>query len=137
MQLAWEKSAASDFDHELVWLTVSVGGAAAAALWLWLGLPWPRCNFLALTGHPCVTCGATRAALQFAHGNFTAAWLLNPLVSVGYVAIALFDLYAIAVLSLGLPRLRFRTLSVFEKKAGRVAILVLLVANWSYLLWNT
>ncbi len=137
MRVVWTSARENRIDHELLWLVVSVGSAIGAGIWLRLGLPWPHCTFLALTGHPCVTCGATRAAIKFAQGHFIAAWLLNPLVSLAYCAIALFDLYAIFALVLGAPRLRLRSPSLAEKKVLRVTVLVLLASNWAYLLWTT
>ena len=134
MQIVKHRLATSEIDHELVWLVVSVGGAAGATVWLRLGLPWPHCAFLALTGHPCLTCGATRAAIQLGHGHLAAAWHLNPLMTFGYIAIAIFDLYALVVLVTGLPRLRLVGFSGLERKLLRFSVLALLALNWIYLL---
>lgn len=137
MQLVWVRPAKATIDYELVFLVATVGGAAGAFGWLWLGLPWPHCAFLALTGHPCVTCGATRAALQLARGHLAAALRFNPLVTFGYFAIGLFDLYALAVLIGRAPRLRFVQFSNGEKVAIRIGVVALLALNWSYLLLFT
>jgi hypothetical protein len=134
MQLVWARPAQTTVDYELVFLVATVGGAAGAATWLALGLPWPHCAFLALTGHPCLTCGATRAALQLSHGHLAAALHFNPLVTLGYFAIALFDLYALVVLIGRAPRLRIVRLSAREKAAVRIGVVALLALNWSYLL---
>jgi hypothetical protein len=134
MQLIWVRPSETTIDHELVFLVATVGGAAAAFGWLWLGLPWPHCAFLALTGHPCVTCGATRAALQMARGHFLAAMHFNPLVTLSYAAIAVFDLYALVVVIGCGRRLRFGFFSGREKVAVRIGVVTLLALNWSYLL---
>lgn len=134
MQIVWVRATKSTIDYELAFLVATVGGAAGAFGWLWLGLPWPHCAFLALTGHPCVTCGATRAALQLAHGHLFAALHFNPLVTLGYFAIALFDLYALVVLIGRAPRLRVGQFSSREKVAFRIGVVALLALNWSYLL---
>jgi len=42
----------------------------------------PPCWFQRLTGLACPGCGSTRALHQLAHGQFAAAWQLNPLVLV-------------------------------------------------------
>ena len=92
MRLLWRRRSAHEPDHELIWLAVSVAAMAAAAVWLALALPWPKCPFLAATGLPCVTCGATRSTIAFLHGDFLAALRWNPLAFVGVCGVAAFDL---------------------------------------------
>jgi hypothetical protein len=134
MRLHWRRLRRGELDHELIWLAVSVAAALLAGAWLALRLPWPRCTFLALTGLPCFTCGATRAGIAFLSGDFVAAWQFNPLVFVSLCGVVLFDLYAVAVLVGRLPRLR---VSLSQRRVGRVLAAVLLSAaalNWAYLL---
>ncbi len=134
MRWQWRHRRAGELDHELIWLSVTVIGAAFSALWLALRLPWPVCTFRELTGHPCATCGATRAGLAFLHGHPGAAWHFNPLMSVLFGAIALFDLYALTVLVSGAPRMRVSQPSRAARKwiLGAAGVVVLL--NWLYLL---
>jgi hypothetical protein len=134
MRLVSRRLAPGEFDHELVWLTVSVTAIGAGAGWLWLGLDWPRCPLLAMTGYPCLTCGATRCAIAFGHGHMSQAWLWNPLALLGICGLVLFDLYAAIVLGAGLPRLRLTNWTSPEKKVARIAIIALILANWIYLL---
>src|SRR5690349_6936182 len=98
MRIELRRLRASEPDHELIWLAVSVGAAIGVVAWLGLQLPWPVCTFRQLTGLPCITCGATRASLALLHGDLAAAWRLNPLVCAGAWMIACFDLYALVVL---------------------------------------
>lgn len=134
MRLEWRRIPAGAFNHELVWLTVSVAAAAGGAFWLGLGLPTLRCTFLAVTGYPCLTCGATRCAIALVHGNFFGAWLWNPLALVALCGVALFDLYSAIVLLSGAPRLRIVGATAAEKSAVRLAVVILIAANWTYLL---
>src|ERR1700704_7020244 len=97
MQLSRRPIAPGELDHELIWLAVSLGALAAAALWFALHLPWPICVFHTLTGHPCATCGATRSAIAFFHGQFFSAWKWNPLAFVGYCTLSIFNAYAATV----------------------------------------
>jgi hypothetical protein len=97
-------------------------------------LPWLRCPFLAVTGYPCLTCGATRCAIAFLHGNLSLAWSWNPLAFVALYAVALFDLYALIVLVARSPRLRAIDWTGAEKNAVRIAVIALIVVNWAYLL---
>jgi hypothetical protein len=97
MQLVRRRLVPPELDHELIWLTVSFGSLAFAAIWLAFGLPWPRCAFHDVTGLPCVTCGMTRSAIQFFHGNFLPALRWNPLVFVALCGLSIFDAYAFVV----------------------------------------
>jgi hypothetical protein len=134
MRLAWGRSSPEDFNHELVWLAISLAALAGGAFWLSLGLPMLRCPFLAVTGHPCLTCGATRCAVALFHGNLFGAWSWNPLAFVALVGVAVFDVYAAVVLVTRSRRLRVIDWSRGEKNAVRVAVVVLIAANWAYLL---
>lgn len=134
MQLHWRKPAPQEIDHELVWLTVSLGTGCGLAAWRAAQLPMPQCVFHSLTGLPCVTCGATRAAIQFLHGHFSASVLFNPLAFLFFCGLIIFDLYALTVLIAGARRLRFANLSRSEKNLARCAVVLLLASNWLYLL---
>jgi Protein of unknown function (DUF2752) len=123
----------NELDHELIWLTVSLGSLACAAAWLGFGLPWPRCVFHQLTGLPCVTCGMTRSAIAFFHGHLIDAWSWNPLVFVILCGLSIFDVYAFAVVITGAPRLRTNFSPTF-KNCARAAVIAALALNWIYLL---
>ncbi len=134
MQLIWRQTVTRQSDPELLWLGVSCATFLSIATWLALRLPRPQCAFHAITGLPCVTCGATRAALQFFHGHFGAAFAYNPLAFVTYCGLILFNLYAAVVWLTGAPRLRVTDFSFEQKRLIRGAIIALLAANWAYLL---
>jgi Protein of unknown function (DUF2752) len=134
MQLVWRPLAPRETDHELVWLTVSSGGLVLAATWLALKLPWPICLFHALTGRPCMTCGASRSAIAFFHAHFLAAFEWNPLAFLFYCGVTLFNIYALAVLVMRAPRLRIARVTAAERKFVRVSVIALLLLNWAYLL---
>jgi len=57
------------------------------------GLP-----FLAVTGHPCLTCGANKIDNRPFSFGFFGAWKWNPLVFSFLCGLSIFDLYAFAVL---------------------------------------
>jgi hypothetical protein len=134
MRLLWRRRTARETDHELIWLAVSVAAIAGGAGWLALSLPWPRCPFFAVTGLPCLTCGATRSAIAFLHGSFFSALRWNPLAFAAFCGVIAFDLYAAIVLVGRLPRLRIVDWTVAEKNAVRIAAICLLALNWIYLL---
>jgi hypothetical protein len=124
----------NELNHELIWLCVSLVSLAAAAGWFALGFPWPRCFFHDLTGLPCLTCGMTRAAIQFFHGHFLNALWWNPLVFIGLCTLSIFNVYAFAVILLRAPRWRIRFQTEQEKRVARFLVLAALILNWAYLL---
>jgi Protein of unknown function (DUF2752) len=134
MQISRRSRFPGEFDHELVWLSVSVVSLGMAAAWFALGLPWPRCLFHDLTGLPCLTCGMTRCAIQFFHGQFLAALRWNPLIFVALCALAIFHAYAFAVFALRAPRLRIQFQTQKEKHGARMLIIAAFALNWIYLL---
>ena len=134
MRLVWRRRFAHEPDHELIWLAVSVVSLALGAAWLAMGLPWPRCPFFAVTGWPCLTCGATRSTIAFLHGDVLAALRWNPLVWAALCGIVIFNLYAAIVLLGRRPRLRIADWTSGEKKLARIAVISLLALNWIYLL---
>ncbi|MEO8044385.1 MAG: DUF2752 domain-containing protein [Spartobacteria bacterium] len=137
MQVCRRSLAPRELDHELLWLLVSLGAFSLAALWFTARLPTPHCFFHSFTGLPCPTCGATRAAYQFLHGHFGAAFLFNPLAFLAYLALLVFDLYAVTVLATRAPRFRLKNLSPPEKLFWRVVTVVLLAGNWLYLVTSS
>jgi uncharacterized protein DUF2752 len=133
MRLVRRPLAPGAVDHELIWLPVSLVSLALAAGWFVLALPWPHCLFLATTGHPCLTCGATRCAIAFFHLEFWRAFQWNPLVFVVLCGFTMFDAYAFAILVFRLPRLRLQ-FSSREKNVVRYVAVTALLLNWIYLL---
>jgi hypothetical protein len=136
MRLVWRRLSSAGPDHELIWLLVSVALLAGGAGWLALGLFWPQCPFLAMSGLPCLTCGATRATIAFVHGNFVQALSWNPLAFLALCGVVIFDLYALVVLLGRTPRVRVVDWTGTEKNVVRIAIVCALLLNWIYLLAN-
>jgi len=134
MQVVRRPLAPGETNHELIWLSVSSVGLALAASWLALKLPWPICFFHALTGRPCLTCGATRSAIAFFHAHFFAAFQWNPLAFLCYCGLSLFNVYAFATLVMRTPRLRVAQVNPGERKFIRGSVIALLALNWAYLL---
>jgi hypothetical protein len=134
MRFLWRRVPADTFDHELAWLGISVGTVACGAVWMALGLPWPRCLFRALTGLPCVSCGATRAAISFFQGNLSTAWHWNPLAFAAFCALIVFNLYAVIVIVGRTARLRIVEWTARERNVARMLIISLVALNWIYLL---
>ncbi|MFN2507878.1 MAG: DUF2752 domain-containing protein [Chthoniobacterales bacterium] len=134
MHVQWRRLRPGELDIEFIWLAVTLIAAALGVLWLTLELPWPRCVFRMHTGLPCLTCGATRSAVAFLHGDLGLACRSNPLVFTGICGVILFDIYSTAVLSSRGRRLRVS----LPKGAGRKMAFTLAgvagLSNWVYLL---
>jgi Protein of unknown function (DUF2752) len=137
MQLARRPLAPGEIDHEFIWLLVCSGSFTFAAAWHALKLPWPICLFHSLTGYPCATCGATRAAIALFHGQFLTAWKWNPLAFAAYFALIVFCLYALAVVIMHAPRLRIVYVASAEKQLLRLIAISIFLGNWIYLLTTT
>ena len=102
--------------------------------WLALGLPTPLCPLHAVTGIPCPTCGMTRGLGCLLHGHLAAAFLFNPLMIVALLCGGLYVLYAGAVVIGRFPRLRWDPLSRRASISVRAVVVILIAANWIYLL---
>jgi hypothetical protein len=87
-----------------------------------------------VTGLPCLACGATRATIDFLHGDFGGAFRWNPLVFVLLCGLAAFNVYAFVTVIARLPRWRITRWSAGERNFARAAVVGLLVSNWIYLL---
>lgn len=120
-------------DHELMWGSLLLIAALLGAAWLSLGLPTPLCPLHALSGIPCPTCGTTRAASALLHGDISRALAWNPLTALALAFAALYVLYAAAVVIGKLPRLRWEV-SCAESRWIRIFAILLIAANWAYLL---
>lgn len=131
--MTWRRLRAGELDHEALWLGVSVAAAGAAWGWTRLALPTPHCPIRVLTGIPCPACGATRCFAHLAHGAWAEAFVANPLAFAAFTGVAVFDLYAAAILLGRSPRWRW-TPSPRAATALRIAVVALALANWVWLL---
>ena len=128
--------AAREVDHERLWLSLALAGAALVVLWIASGheeLPLIVCPFRRLTGIPCLTCGGTRAILALARFDLGAALHWNPLVACGGLVGAAWLVYAAVVTVFRAPRLRIR-LGEIERTCCRAAVWVLVTGNWMFLI---
>ncbi len=121
-------------DFERLWLGLIVLGAIAAAAWLYLELPTPVCVFHRLTDFPCLTCGGTRSMRSLLAGQPLEALAWNPLIFLTAIAVGAYALYASVVVALRLPRIRFGSMTKAEQNTLRIAIVIVLAANWIYLI---
>lgn len=125
---------AGEIDHELLWAGVAAGaGVVGIAMLLAGAMPVLGCPFKTLTGLPCVTCGATRMAVAFLHGQLAAGVRFNPMLGVAVLASLPLTGYAWAAVLLRTRRLRV-TVSPTGATLVRAAAWLALAANWAFLI---
>ena len=95
-------------------------------------LPLTVCTFKALTGWACMTCGATRALGRLFELDVAGALAMNPLATLGTLALVPWALADLALL----PRGQALDVDLAPPLARlvRIAVVVAVFANWVYLL---
>jgi hypothetical protein len=95
-------------------------------------LPFKVCAFKAATGLPCLTCGTTRALGRLYALDLPGAFAMNPLAAAVALALLLWGILDLALL----PEKRFvgLELSGWAARVARGGAVMLLVANWAYLM---
>jgi hypothetical protein len=132
----WRPLIPGEADPELLWGSALGASALIAAAWLRSDFPTPLCSLHALTGIPCPTCGMTRATIALLHGDFAGALKWNPLLTLVLAGTAFYILFAAVVVIGKLPRLRWTSPSLWESRWIRIFVILLLAANWGYLIWR-
>jgi hypothetical protein len=116
-----------------VWLAAGGAAATLAVGLLHLDrLPLTVCTFKAFTGFACMTCGATRALGLLFQGDLAAALAMNPLATVAMLAVVPWALADLVLLRRG--RALALHLAPAVARAAGVAAMLLVGANWAYLL---
>ena len=97
-------------------------------------LPFTTCLFKRMTGLPCVTCGGTRALARLVALDFSGAFAMNPLVTVGLLSVLPW-----AAADLWLWWRQRGALSVEIVPAARTFLFWAAIGaglgNWAWLLW--
>ena len=133
MKMYFRPLAPGETDVELLGFWVALAAATVGWGWLHWQLPLPECVVAKWIGLPCPTCGGTRLIRALLAGDGWAAWRLNPLVLALLSAGALFFAYSAAVLLFRLRRVRLGKLPEKLSHIIRGGALLLLLANWIYL----
>ena len=93
------------------------------------------CPFRLLTGIPCPTCGMVRTARLVMQGQFSPAWMMNPLDALAVMVVGPLAVVLLAANRLGAWAVRVRA-GRREKVALWGLAAVLLAGNWFYVLRN-
>ncbi len=124
----WSRASPANLPLALLWALGAGSAVVSTPLLPWLARLAPPCPLHALTGIPCLTCGATRAAIALAHGEPAAAFALNPLAAAAIVAGVPGGLLAPAWVALRAPLPPMPATGRL-----RLAVIAALAVNWIYL----
>jgi hypothetical protein len=132
MRLYLQKRTANQIEFGIIY-----GGIAL----LMLGVGWmlpilsfaPDCVFKGLTGIPCPTCGSTRSVVHLAHGDILSALAMNPLTTLCLFAAIVYFIASLISVVFDLPRINF-LLADKEKNVMRAGVVMILFAQWAYLI---
>jgi hypothetical protein len=126
--VTWRSTGDRDLPLAALWAVAAGSLVALAPLARLLTGFLPACPLHAVTGVPCPSCGATRAALNLADGEMMAALAINPLAALSIGLGVLGGLLAPAWVVLRGP------LPVLARgRRARIALAAMLAVNWAYL----
>ncbi len=111
----------------IVW---AVLGWACVGLSAWFNRSVDLCLFKNFSGIACPSCGFTRGFLSLIGGNFTQAWLFNPLL---YSLVILFGVVFLVRLIFA-KTVRISLIGP-ERKVVWLIAACLLLANWGYVIF--
>ena len=94
------------------------------------------CILYQWSGIPCPTCGTTRCATLILHGSLQDAFNQQPLAFCALLLLGLGLLYHILTQIAHLPALRIHLETRKERLFIGLGLLLLITANWIYLLMN-
>lgn len=96
----------------------------------------PQCGFASRTGLPCLSCGTTRCLDYLARGDLANAFMMQPLFFVFAGFFAVWLLYTLLATAFKWPALRLRLESRREVSGALVLAALLILVNWTYLLFT-
>ena len=135
MELQWRER--GGVDHELIWGLIGLLVILAAAflpVHEALARSGYRCPFYGVTGHPCPTCGTTRAFVAAASLDLKGAFSVNPLAAAFFLGLAFCVPWALGSVVLGTRRLRVTKLGRAGRGVLRAIVVILVFSNWAYLI---
>lgn len=126
--MSWRPAGRADLPLAALWALGAACAALTAPLLPYLASLAGPCALHALTGFPCPTCGATRAATALSHGRIAAALAWNPLAALCLSAGLVGGPVAPAWVLMRGPLPTWR-----PGRWTRVLVGALLAGNWLYL----
>ena len=132
MKVVRRPLAPGETDLELLFAPILAACMAGGFLLLRGGHSFPECPFAGFTGHPCLSCGTTRAMHALLQGHLFEAFTWNPLALLVFILIVFWMVYAFAVA--GRRTLRLRLIGFTF--TSRVTLIGVVILNWGYLFFR-
>jgi len=132
MQVIFKKRTAGQVEFGIIYGGIVLLALLAARLGHIASMA-PSCAFEGLLGVPCPTCGSTRAVVHLSHGEVASAFAMNPAVTLVIVFAVLFLFYSLIALMFDFRRIGF-IMTEREKNTVRIAAVLLLLAQWGWLI---
>lgn len=92
------------------------------------------CTFKNITHIPCLTCGMTRSIFSLVHLNIIDAFRMNPLVFLTILILLLWGVWSLIGVIVKPKRIRIE-LAPAERIIVILSVILLVIANWLYLIW--
>jgi hypothetical protein len=115
----------------VLWSIAAAATAALRPVWITVAPHLRPCTFRGLTGIPCPTCGTTRVALALLDCDIAGAFAVNPLATMAGIGFFAGALLALVWLVLRWPVV---VIDGFGPRRLAVAVLILALVNWAYLI---
>jgi hypothetical protein len=111
----------------VVWMIIIFGILAVYKF-----IPPTVCVFHELTGYPCLSCGATRAANALFKGDLLGVFYFNPLAVIFGAGLFFFSLFKLLEYIF-----KFKLILRFNRKTAlgaRLLLVIIVAANWLFLI---
>ena len=137
MRLILQNSSSANKDAEVIFgvllIPIVITVIVAAAFFLPQSII-PKCNLYQNFGIACPACGSTRALQLIFHGDFLQAFRLQPFMITGALCLMVYSVYSYLVVFRIIPALRVVEISRTDRRILMAAGLLLLTADWLYVL---
>lgn len=127
----WRSAGEQDRGIAWLWFATVTASLAAVPLAPAVAALVPGCPMHEWTGWPCPTCGSTRALLALAGARLQEALRFNPLATLSVIALSLGGIVAPLWVRLRWP---LPVAPTPWPAWWRIAVVLLVAANWAYLL---
>ncbi len=134
MRIVFRQREQGDLDFGLLYGGIVLLGLLAVRF-LPVARILPSCSIRSFLGIPCPSCGTTRSLVSLVRGDVLGSLAMNPLAAVLIFIALLWFCYSVLAAILVLPRPSL-ILTENEKNALRLGAVMLVLANWAYLVFT-